>query len=46
MSDEVDETLADDGRQVLYSTNQNDDEPTDTEEWLASDTTVSGGDQQ
>lgn len=45
MSD-VNETLADDGRQVLYSTNEDDDDPADTEEWLASDTTVSGGDQQ
>lgn len=46
MSDEVNEVQADDGRQVIYSTNEDDDEPADTEEWLASDTTVSGGDQQ
>lgn len=46
MSDEVNETLADDGRQVLYSTNEDDDEPADTEAYIASDTTVSGGDQQ
>lgn len=46
MSDDVKEVLGDDGRQVIYSPNEDDDEPTDTEEWIASDTTVSGGDQQ
>lgn len=46
MSDDVNETLADDGREVMYSTNEDDEEASDTEEWIASDTTVSGGDQQ
>lgn len=43
MNDGVSETMADDGRIVVYST---DEEAADTEEWLASDTTVSGSDQQ
>lgn len=37
MSDDVKEILADDGRQVLYCSNEN-GEPADTEEWIASDT--------
>jgi hypothetical protein len=44
--DEVKETLAEDGRQVVYSTDPDGDEPADTDEWVASDTTVSGSDQQ
>jgi hypothetical protein len=44
--DEVKEKSAKDGRQVLYSTNEDDDNAADTEEWIASDTTVSGSDQQ
>jgi hypothetical protein len=51
MSDESDdndmkETMAKDGRQVVYSTNPDDDNAGDTDEWIASDTTVSGSDQQ
>lgn len=46
MTDDVNETQSDDGRQVLYSTNEDDDEPADTDEWIASDTTVSGSEQQ
>jgi phosphomannomutase len=45
-ADDVRETLAEDGRQVIYSTDPDADEPADTKEWLASDTTVSGSDQQ
>jgi hypothetical protein len=44
--EDVKETLAEDGRQVVYSTNEEDDEPANTDEWIASDTTVSGSDQQ
>jgi hypothetical protein len=44
--EDVKETLAEDGRQVVYSTNEEDDEPADTDEWIASDTTVSGSEQQ
>jgi hypothetical protein len=44
--DDVKETLAEDGRQVIYNTDPDDDEAADTDEWLASDTTVSGSDQQ
>lgn len=46
MNDGVSETMADDGRIVVYSTDEEADEAADTEEWLASDTTVSGSDQQ
>jgi hypothetical protein len=48
MSDEtpVKEIPTDDGRQVLYSLNEDTDEAADTDEWLASDTTISGSDQQ
>jgi hypothetical protein len=45
-NDDVKEVQADDGRQVIYSTNEGDEVPADTEEWVASDTTVSGSDQQ
>ena len=44
--DDVNEVQTDDGRQVLYSTDEDDDNAGDTEEWIASDTTVSGSDQQ
>jgi hypothetical protein len=44
--DDVKEVQADDGRQVVYSPNEEDDDPADTDEWLASDTTVSGSEQQ
>lgn len=46
MSDETKEVLTDDGRQVIYSPDDDGEDPADTEEWLASDTTVPGGDQQ
>jgi hypothetical protein len=47
MSEEdVKEVQTTDGRQVLYSTDENVDEAADTDEWIASDTTVSGSDQQ
>lgn len=46
MTDDVRETITDDGRIVVYSTDDDGEEPTDTDQWLASDTTVSGGDQQ
>lgn len=42
----VKEFVAEDGRRVLYSVNPDDETPADTEEWIASDTTVSGSDQQ
>lgn len=42
----VKEVVAEDGRQVLYSTDEADERPADTEEWIASDTTISGSDQQ
>lgn len=45
MTDEAKEVLTDDGRIVVYSPDE-DDEPADTEEWVASDTTVSGSEQQ
>jgi hypothetical protein len=44
--DDVKEVQTEDGRQVLYSPNEDDDAPADTDEWVASDTTVSGSDQQ
>jgi hypothetical protein len=44
--DDVKEVQTTDGRQVLYSTNGGDEAPAATEEWLASDTTVSGSDQE
>ena len=44
--EDVKETLAEDGRQVVYSTDPDDDEPADTDEWIASNMTVSGSDQQ
>jgi hypothetical protein len=44
--DDVKEVQTKDGRQVLYSTDENTDEDADTDEWLVSDTTVSGSDQQ
>lgn len=44
--DDVKEVLTEDGRQVFYSTNDDDDEPADTDEWIATDTTVSESDQQ
>lgn len=46
MTDDVRETITDDGRIVVYSTDDDGEEPADTDQWLASDTTVSGGDQQ
>jgi hypothetical protein len=48
MSDDGDvkETLAEDGRQVVYRTDPDGEEPADTDEWIASDTSVSGSDQQ
>ncbi|WP_248910514.1 hypothetical protein [Halocatena marina] len=46
MSDDVKEVQTDDGRHVLYSTDEDTDEPADTGEWVASDTTVSGSDHQ
>jgi hypothetical protein len=45
-ADDVKELLTEDGRQLVYSTNDDDDNPSDTEEWIASDTTVSGSEQQ
>jgi hypothetical protein len=45
-ADDVKEVQADDGRQVIYSTDPDDDNAADTDEWIASDTTVSGSDQQ
>ena len=44
--DDVNEVQTKDGRQVVYSTDPDGDEPADTEKWIASDTTVSGSDQQ
>jgi hypothetical protein len=44
--DDVKDVLTEDGRQVLYSTDPDEDEAADTDEWLASDVTVSGSDQQ
>jgi hypothetical protein len=44
--DDVKEVQTKDGQQVLYSTDENADEAADTDEWIASDTTVSGSDQQ
>ncbi len=46
VSDDVTEVLTDDGRHVLYSTDEDADEPADTREWVASDATVSGSDQE
>jgi hypothetical protein len=48
MSDDEDvkEVQMKDGRQVVYRTDPDGEEPADTEEWIASDTTVSGSDQQ
>ncbi len=46
MTDETKETMTDDGRIVVYSPDDDGEEPADTEAWLASDTTVSGSDQQ
>ncbi len=46
MTDEAKEVLTDDGRIVVYSPDDDGEDPADTEEWMASDTTVSGGDQQ
>jgi hypothetical protein len=43
--DDVNETMTDDGQTVFYSTNPDDDNAGDTEEWIASDTTISGSDQ-
>jgi hypothetical protein len=45
-ADDVKGTPAEDGRQVVYSTDPDGDDPADTDEWIASDTTVSGSDQQ
>ena len=44
--DDVKEVQTTDGRQVLYSTDEDTEEPADTDEWLASDTICSGSDQQ
>jgi hypothetical protein len=44
--DDVKEVQTKDGQQVLYSTDDDTEEPAETDEWLASDTTVSGSDQQ
>lgn len=44
--EDVKEVVTEDGRQVLYRVNSDDDTPAETEEWIASDTTVSGSDQQ
>jgi hypothetical protein len=44
--DDVKDVQTKDGRQVIYSTDEDADEPADTDEWIASDTTVSGSDQQ
>jgi hypothetical protein len=44
--EDVKEVMTEDGRQVLYSVNSDDEKVTDTDEWIASDTTVSGSDQQ
>lgn len=46
MTDKAKEVLTDNDRIVVYSTDGDGEEPADTEEWLASDTTVSGSDQQ
>lgn len=46
MTDETKETMTDDGRQVIYSPDDDGEDPADTEEWMASDTTVSGSEQQ
>ncbi len=46
MTDEAKETMTDDGRIVVYSTDEDGEDPADTEEWMASDTTVSGSDQE
>jgi hypothetical protein len=44
--EDVKEVLTEDGRQVLYSTDSDDNDAADTEEWIASDTTISGSDQE
>jgi hypothetical protein len=44
--EDVKEVMTEDGRQVLYSVNSDDETSADTDEWIASDTTVSGSDQQ
>jgi hypothetical protein len=44
--EDVKEVQTTDGRQVLYRTDENAEEAADTDEWIASDTTVSGSDQQ
>jgi hypothetical protein len=36
--DDVEEVQTTDGRQVLYSTDENADEAADTDEWIASST--------
>ena len=45
-ADDVKEIMTDDGREVFYSTDPDDDNASDTEEWIATDTTVSKSDQQ
>jgi hypothetical protein len=44
--DDVKEVQTTDGRQVLYSTDPDDENAAETDEWIASDTTVSGSDQE
>ena len=44
--DDVKEVQIADGRQVLYSSDPDSEDGAATDEWIASDTTVSGSDQQ
>jgi hypothetical protein len=45
-ANEVKEVETDDGRKVIDSPQPDDENASDTDEWLASDVTVSGSDQQ
>lgn len=46
MSDEVKETMTDDGRIVVYSLDEDGEEPADTDQWMASNLTDSGSDKE